>query len=116
MRLKIAGINHNDILGRECLLRWLHEAKAMENSPPAFIKVEYDEVIFRQIKEQRRDLRRLAEETWPSTPPSVLKVIEESLVYEGDLHKKVFTNVETVWLDQGRIITDGHISLCTRPP
>lgn len=106
MRLKIAGIVHNDVLGRERLLKWLQEAKTTEESPPAFIAVEYDEEIFRQIRVQRPVLRRLAAEAWSGAPSSVLKAIEESLVYEGDLHETVFPGIGTVWLDQGRTVND----------
>lgn len=106
MRLKIAGIVHNDVLGRERLLKWLQETKTTEKSPPAFIAVEYDQEIFRRIQAQRPVFRRLAAEAWPGAPSSVLKAIEESLVYEGDLHETVFPGIETVWLDQGRTVND----------
>lgn len=106
MRLKIAGIVHNDVLGRERLFKWLQEAKTTEESLPAFIAVEYDEEIFRRIRAQRPVFRRLAVEAWPGVPSSVLKAIEESLVYEGDLHETVFPGIETAWLDQGRTVND----------
>lgn len=109
MRLRIVGIVHNDLMGRKRLLKWLREMKDLEEVPPVFIAVEYDENIFGQIRAQRSMLMRLAKETWPSSSKSVLKEIEDSLGYEGDLHEDVFPGIETVWLDQGRTLEDTTI-------
>lgn len=109
MRLRIAGVNHNDVLGRERLIKWLQEVKAVEGTHPAFVAVEYDEEIFYKIREQRPILGKLVASVWTNTPSPVRKVIEESLVYEGDIHNMIFPGVETVWLDQGRNVSDSTI-------
>jgi len=109
MRLRVAGINHNDLLGRDRLWDWLFRMKHLEKAPPAFVAVEYDEKIFRKIRQQRPRLRMLAEEAWPGSSPSVLKAIEHSLAYEGDLHEGVFPGIETVWLDRSRKVDDPTI-------
>ena len=109
MRLWVAGIVHNDLFGRERLLRWLREIQDMEKTSPLFVAVEFDESIFCEIRKQRQKLRELAEEAWPNSCISVLKIIEDSLVYEGDLHELVFPSVETLWLDQGRKVSDKSI-------
>lgn len=109
MRLRIAGVVHNDVLGRERLIKWLQEVKAEEKTQPAFVAVEYDEEIFCKIREQRPILGRLVAKVWPNAPSPVRKVIEESLGYEGDLHDTIFPGVETVWLDQGRSVSDPTI-------
>lgn len=54
-------------------------------------------------------LRTLAAGAWPGSSQSVLKAIEDSLGYEGDLHEGVFPCIETVWLDQGRAVGDPTI-------
>lgn len=109
MRLRIAGIVHNDLIGRERLLNWLLQIKDVEKVPPFFAAVEYDETMFRKIREQGSVLRRLAAEAWPDSSQEVLKVVEDSLGYEGDLHECVFPGIETVWLDQGRTVKDSTI-------
>ena len=106
MRLRIAGINHNDILGPQRLFAWYEELKSVEYQSPSFVAVEYDELLFRQIKMQRPTMRRLVTERWPDTNDEILLILENSLVYEGDLHEQVFLGVDTLWLDKGRIITD----------
>jgi hypothetical protein len=106
MRLKIAGIQHNDVLGRRRLLSWLHELKSSEAAMPTFVAVEYDETTFGRIRAQRRVMRTLAAEVWSGSSPSVLEVMKDSLVYEGDLHESVFPGTETVWLDEGRTVED----------
>lgn len=109
MRLRIAGVVHNDVLGRERLFKWFQEVKAVEETPPAFVAVEYDEEIFCKIRAQRPILGRLAANVWPNALSSVRKAIEESVAYEGDLHETVFPGVDTVWLDQGRTVSDPTI-------
>lgn len=109
MRLRVAGVVHNDLLGRERLLNWLREIKDLEKTTPLFIAVEYDESIFGVIRSQRPVLRTLAAEAWPGSSQSVLKLIEDSLAYEGDLHELVFPAVDTLWLDQGRAVGDPTI-------
>lgn len=109
MRLRIAGVNHNDVLGRERLIKWLQEVKTVEETQPAFVAVEYDEEIFYKIREQRPILGKLVSNVWPNTPSLVRKVIEESLVYEGDLHDMIFPGVKTIWLDQGKNVSDPTI-------
>jgi len=105
-QLKIAGIVHNDLLGRERLRAWLRGIKASERTPPAFVAVEYDQNMFRQLAAQRPTLRALAREEWPDSSESILDTIENSLCYEGDVHEGVFPGVETVWLDKGRTVKD----------
>jgi len=109
MRLRIAGIVHNDLMGRKRLLKWLREMRDFEEVPPVFVAVEYDESIFGKIRAQRSVLRRLAAEAWQGSSQSVLKAIQDSLGYEGDLHEGVFPGIKTVWLDQGRTVEDPTI-------
>jgi hypothetical protein len=109
MRLMIAGINHDDVMGAVRLSKWLREVKTAEERAPAFVAVEYDKQIFRSIQAQRPTLRRLAAETWPTAPSSFLKTIEDSLAYEGDLHETIFPGADTIWLDQGRAVVDQTI-------
>lgn len=109
MRLRVVGVVHNDLLGRERLLKWLPEIKDLEKTPLLFVAVEYDESNFRLIRSQRSVLRKLAAKTWPGSSQSVLKLIEDSLAYEGDLYGIVFPAVETLWLDQDRTVVDPTI-------
>ena len=106
MRLRIAGVNHNDILGARRLCAWYDQVRKLDTSVPTFVAVEFDRELFEQAKLQRPLIRRLASEVWPKTDDEVLSLIEMSLVYEGDLHERIFPGVETVWLDQGRKVTD----------
>ncbi len=105
MRLRIAGVNHNDILGARRLRAWYDQVRNLETSTPTFVAVEFDRELFEQVRLQRPLIRRLASEVWPETDDEVLCLIERSLVYEGDLHERIFPGVETVWLDQGRKTT-----------
>jgi hypothetical protein len=109
MKLKVAGVDHNDLLGRDRLLNWFYKIKQSEKNLPLFVAVEYDEGIFHRIRSQRPILRALAAQVWPGSPGSILEVVQDSLVYEGDLHKTVFPEVETLWLDQGRMVDDPTI-------
>jgi hypothetical protein len=109
MRMRIAGVHHNDVFGRRRLQEWLQGLKNLEKNPPSFVAVEYDENIFRIIQKQRTKFQALAAKGWPGSSQSVLKTIGNSLVYEGDLHESIFPCIETIWLDQGREIDDPTI-------
>ncbi len=106
MRLRVAGVNHNDVLGRDRLLAWLQKVCNEENSHPSFVAVEYNRSHFADIKSQRPLFRKLAAEVWPNSSKQVFDTIQDSLAYEGDLHELIFSGAETVWLDQGRLVDD----------
>jgi len=106
MKLLIAGINHFDILGHRRLIEWLKQKSAIESGAPEFVAVEWDKDIFSLIKAQRNLIVELAHEEWPTAPNSFFQVIQQSLGYDGDTHKEVLPSVETVWLDNGKIVDD----------
>jgi len=106
MDILIAAINHNDVLGRERLKKWLQKVSKARHSPPEFIGVEWDEGIFNQVKAQRSLIRDRAKSEWPGATPGFLDKIESSLGFEGDTHNDIFPDILTLWLDQGRKYDD----------
>lgn len=106
MKLLIAGITHFDVLGHRRLIEWLKQKSAIESGAPEFVAVEWDKDMFSLIKAQRNLIGELAREEWPTAPNSFVQVIQQSLGYEGDTHKEVLPSVETVWLDNGKIVDD----------
>ena len=102
MELYIAGINHFDPLCREELIKWFKELSAIKDKPAAFIAVEYDADQFEQIKKQRNKFRELAQDEWPCLSSGELDILENSLAYEGDVHREVLPDAKILWLDQGR--------------
>lgn len=102
MKLHIAGVNHNDPLGRERLKKWLEKLSVINDKSPAFVAVEYDNNIFEQIKKQRKRFRQLLQNEWSFLSPVELDIVENSLAYDGDTHLEVFPNAEILWLDKNR--------------
>lgn len=106
MPVQVAGVNHNDVLGRRTLLAWLRDIKRRLNTEPTFVAVEYEPESYILLQQQRSLMRKLTAQAWPGTSDHVLDVFEASVVYEGDLHREVFPGVETVWLETGRMFPD----------
>jgi hypothetical protein len=106
VKLKIAGINHNDILGPQRLLQWLEDVKRNEDTLPEFVAVESDQKHFLSIKLQRPLMRKFVLKAWPDTTQEIQVLFEESLLFEVDLHTKLFPTVETLWMDQERVVHD----------
>ncbi len=104
MKLLIASIIHFDVLGHRRLIEWLKQKSAIESGAPEFVAVEWDKDMFSLIKAQRNLVGELARKEWPTAPNSFVHVIQQSLGYEGDTHKEVLPSVETVWLDNGKIV------------
>jgi hypothetical protein len=101
MILRIAGINHFDPAGRQRLTDWLaFSSKKFGN--PAFVGTEWDRDIFARVKSQRGEFQGLISKQWPNLSPGLLKVLTLSLAYEADSHTEVLSDVEVVWLDEGR--------------
>ncbi len=109
MKLLIASINHNDVLGRQRLIEWLKQKSDIESGLPEFVAVEWDNDIFSCVKAQRTLIGELVRKEWPSVSSSFVQAIQQSLAYEGDTHKDVFPSVKTIWLDSGREVTDETI-------
>lgn len=107
--MEIAGILHFDPLCKQRLIRWLKEQALLPDVPLEFVAVEWDNELFELVKSQRLLMRKLVEETWLDAQPSFLDVFAEALAFEGDTHLKVFPTVETLWLDQRRIVNDRKI-------
>jgi len=101
MLLRIAGINHFDVLGRDKLEQWF-AAFAAERPGPSFLATEWDPIIFARVREQRTHLRQLAAERWPGFSDALLNVLALSLGYEADSHLMSYPKVNVLWLDQGR--------------
>ncbi len=101
MLLRIAGINHFDVLGREKIERWLANY-AQERPGPSFIATEWDQAIFDIVRGQRDRFRELAAERWPEFPNELLDTMAMSLGYEADSHMLSYPNLDVLWLDQGR--------------
>jgi hypothetical protein len=109
VKIFFAAINHFDPLCRSRLLYWLRQKAQQNAEPPDFVGVEWEQGLFEYVKSQRTELRRMAEETWPSAQPAFIDALVQALAFEGDTHLEVFTGVQTVWLDQGRVLSDPTI-------
>ena len=104
MRLYIAGVVHNDPLGRSKLIEWLRALS--RRGVPGFIATEWDEDIFGRVRAQRNWFCHVAREEWPQAPPELIRDLSLSLGYEADAHTEVFPKLEVLWLDQGRQVQD----------
>jgi hypothetical protein len=109
MKLYIAGVNHNDPLGRDKLNRWLRRLSTINSEPPAFIATEWDKNHFMKVKKQRKKFRQLLHDTWSSFSTEKLDILEHSLAYEGDTHIEVFPDAEMLWLDEGRQVDESAL-------
>lgn len=108
MILRIAGVGHFDAAGRQRLVEWLRHCSE-KFGKPAFIATEWDNEIFAQVKAQREEFRRLIGNQWPALSSGLSRVLTLSLAYEGDAHIEVFSDVEVLWLDEGRQAPDDDI-------
>lgn len=108
MLLRIAGINHLDVLGREKLQQWLANHVG-EQPAPIFVATEWDQAIFEQVRGQRGRFRQSAAGRWPQFSDDMLNTIELSLGYEGDSHLSKYPNLSVLWLDQGREIDQDDV-------
>lgn len=109
MRVFIAGINHNDVLGQRRLIKWLNEKANTERDDPEFVAVEWDEGMHSRVKAQRKLIGELVRKEWPAATDYFVHTIERSLGYDGDTHCEVFPSVNTIWLDKGRALGDPAI-------
>lgn len=98
---RIAGVNHFDPAGRLRLVDWL-ALYSKRFGHPAFVATEWDKDIFAQVKAQRGEFQCLISNQWPNLSAGLVKVLTLSLAYEADTHTEVFSDVEVVWLDEGR--------------
>lgn len=105
----VAGVNHNDLRGRERLRLWLQSIFDTENGPPNFIAIEWDSDVFEKIKNQRKQFRELFQNKWPSLSLDDLNIIESSLGYEGDSHNEIFPKAEIIWLDNDRMVEESKV-------
>ena len=102
MELFIAGINHNDFLGRKKLASWLAILSEENADSPAFVATEWDEEIFKQVKEQRGTFRSLVKTEWPNASRDLLDTFALGLAYEADTHLEFFPDAKIVWLEHER--------------
>lgn len=98
MALYVAGVNHNDPLGKGRLRDWLATFKSSQGAPPAYVAVVYDKLVFPVLRSLRPRYRELARNRW-RPPEEVLSTLEQSLGYEVDAHKAFFLTAPVIWLD-----------------
>jgi len=102
MSLFIAGINHFDPRGRDQVANWFCSLAERHGGPPSFVAVEFDESHFQALCDYRPRFREWIQARWPNMSETDLNTFEQSLGYEGDVHRLCFDGIEIVWLDQGR--------------
>lgn len=107
--LYIAGINHFDPLGRRNLVKWLKDLARSCPGPPRFVAVEWGEKTFSEVVAQRPALRQHAEQLWPTATPHFLDTLMLGMGFEGDTHLEVLQGVETLWLDEWRVVDRSDI-------
>lgn len=118
--LRLVGINHKDPAMRRQLIEWLVACSAKYGKPD-FVAVEWDESIFGAVKAKRAEFRQLLKQEWPDISDPLLNTLVLSLGYEGDSHIDVYSNVDVLWLDEGRKeglgdddMTKGFVEKCAR--
>ena len=104
MRLYLAGINHNDPLGRDSIYHWLKGIK--EATPPAFVAVEWGEQVFKLLEANRLRLRIELGVRFPDVESDVIQTLADALAYEGDSHKGMYPDADVIWLDSARVCID----------
>jgi hypothetical protein len=106
MKLQIAGIVHQDPLGRRRLNTWIDRAFSLSDQAPAFIAVEWDKRMLASVLAERSRLEELARETWPTAPASFLAELVAAVAYEGEVPISSHPNVDVLYLDEGRVLDD----------
>lgn len=101
----LIGINHNDPLGRAKVVKLLKEAK-QKGFVPDVIGVEWKEEIAKKLILMRSDMEQLIMERWPRTEKREAKTIADTIAYEADAHLEVYPQLEIIWLDEQREITE----------
>ena len=101
MKLYLAGINHNDPLGRDGIHYWLKGIEA--STPPAFVAVEWEKQVFKLLEANRPRLRMGLEARFPDVESDVIQTLADALAYEGDSHKGMYPDTDVIWLDSARV-------------
>lgn len=109
MRLRIAGVYHADPISRRRLRDWLKRPSIEETDPLAFVATEWGRGVFERVKAQRSRFLCLARREWPEAGPDFLNELALSVAFEADTHVEFFPNVEILWLDEGRQISDPSV-------
>ena len=104
--LHIAGVVHFDPLCKSRLRSWLLNLAERKREPPGFVAVEWDRGIFEQVRPQREVLRQIVIDEWPHAHQAFVTTLSEAVAFEGDTHKEVFPQAETLWIDEGRTVHD----------
>jgi len=105
----MVGVNHFDPLGRADLLARLNALAASHPDPPAFVALEFDRHHFSDLVAQRPYFRKVLQGASPDLGDGELDVLVSSLAYEGDTHREVFPTAPVLWLDEGRVLSDGDL-------
>ncbi len=103
MQVYIAGIHHYDPLCKARLHNWLQNLLDIKVTLPAFVAVEWDEILFKQVKLQRPIIRKLAMSRWSQSTTEFLDALESTLAFDADTHTLLMPNIQTVWLENGRV-------------
>jgi len=99
----LAPVNHFDPLGRQDLIDRLRQLHALLKTTPGFVAVEYDPDHHDRIVRQRPFFREMVARQWPDLSPLEVDTLAQSLGYDGDAHRDVFPEANTIWLDRGRL-------------
>jgi hypothetical protein len=102
IQLFVAGVIHQDPLGRPRVQHWLRELLLRERRPPTFVAVEWDKDDLARIVSQRPHLAELAKAQWPNATEEFIDGLADAAGYEGDSHATILPSAETLWLDEGR--------------
>ncbi|MCK9418853.1 MAG: hypothetical protein M0R70_05665 [Nitrospirae bacterium] len=110
MELYIAGINHFDPLCRVRLGEWLKYQSSCHSMTPAFIAVEADAEVYRQLLVQREIFRKMLEKEFPNLQRDVKEMLALTIYYEADTHSTVFHASTIIWLDAERMFSRAAIT------
>ena len=82
---------------------WLKYQSSGHNTAPAFIAVEADVEVYRQLLMQREVFRKMLEDEFPNLQLDVKDKLTLTIYYEADTHSAVFPDSTIVWLDAERV-------------
>lgn len=102
MHLYLVGINHNDPGQPEALEGWLQRTSVSEEAKPSFIAVEWGKVAHERVVIARAEFAGMARERWGDAAAEVIEALARTMGFEGDAHRRIWPEIEPIWLDDGR--------------
>lgn len=92
------------------MIEWLKYLSLRKSIAPAFIAVEADAEVYRQLLLQREIFRKMLEKEFPNLQPDIKEKLALAIYYEADSHSIVFPDSKILWLDAERVFPSNTIT------